>query len=127
MNASWDTIGCAPEGSHPPGANGVYYAYLRATGNGYFKTMGQRLLKGRDFNQYDRAGGPPVCIVNESFARRFWPNEDPISKRIKQGPLDRPGSWLTVVGVTNDTKAIADPRDGEVVGTVAASGRFRVR
>ena len=121
MNASWDTIGCAPEGSHPPGANGVYYAYLRATGNGYFKTMGQRLLRGRDFNQYDQAGAPPVCIVNESFVRRFWPNEDPIGKRIKQGALNRPSPWLTVVGVTNDTKAIADSRDGEVVGTLYLS------
>ncbi|HEX5175801.1 MAG TPA: ABC transporter permease, partial [Chthoniobacteraceae bacterium] len=117
-DASWNTIGCAPEGSHPPGANGVYYAYLRATGDGYFATMDQRLLRGREFNQYDHAGGKPVCIVNESFARRFWPDENPIGKRIRQGRLDGPSPWLTVVGVTNDTKAIADPRDGEVVGTI---------
>jgi len=121
MNASWDTIGCTPEGSHPPGANGVYYAYLRAIGNGYFKTMGQRLLSGRDFNQYDQVGAQPVCVVNDSFVRRFWPNEDPIGKRIKQGALDGPSPWLTVVGVTNDTKAISDSRDGEVVGTIYLS------
>jgi hypothetical protein len=56
--------------------------------------------------------------VNESFARRFWPGQDPLGKRVKQGRIDSPRPWYTVVGVVADTKAIADPRDGEVVGTV---------
>jgi hypothetical protein len=117
MDASWDTIPCAPEGSHPPEASGVFYAYLRATGPGYFSTMGQRLVQGREFTDEDRAG-TPVCIVNEAFAKRFWPNDNPIGKRIKEGRLDGPQPWLTVIGLTNDTKAVADPRDGEVVGTI---------
>ncbi len=118
MDASWDTIALAPEGSHPPEPSGVFYAYLRATGPGYFATMGQRLVQGREFTANDRPGQPPVCIVNQAFAQRFWPNENPIGKRIREGRLDSAQSWLTVVGLTNDTKAVADPRDGEVVGTI---------
>ncbi|MGI8431741.1 MAG: FtsX-like permease family protein, partial [Chthoniobacterales bacterium] len=121
MDASWDTIPLAPEGSHPPEPSGVFYAYLRATGPGYFATMGQRLVQGREFSADDRPGQPPVCIVNEAFARRFWPNENPIGKRIKEGRLDGTRPWFTFVGPTNDTKAVADPGDGEVVGAFYVS------
>jgi putative ABC transport system permease protein len=119
MDASWDLMSCVPEGSHPPEPRGVYAAYMRGTSPGYFATIGQRLLRGRDFAETDRADAPPVCIVNESFARRFWPGEDPLGKRVKSGRLDNPRPWYTVVGIVADTKSISDPRDGEVVGTVA--------
>ena len=118
MEAARDLMGCVPEGSQPVEPRGVFLAYMRATGPGYFGTIGQRLLRGRDFTETDRADSPPVCIVNESFARRFWPGQDPLGKRIKRGRLDGPRPWFTVVGVVADTKAIADPRDGEVVGSV---------
>jgi putative ABC transport system permease protein len=119
MDASWDLMSCVPEGSHPPEPRGTYAAYMRGTSPGYFATLGQRLLRGRDFAETDRADAPPVCIVNESFARRFWPGEDPLGKRVKSGRVDNPRPWYTVVGIVADTKSIADPRDGEVVGTVA--------
>ena len=119
MDASWDLMSCVPEGSHPPEPRGTYAAYMRGTSPGYFAILGQRLLRGRDFAETDRADAPPVCIVNESFARRFWPGEDPLGKRVKSGRVDNPRPWYTVVGVVADTKSIADPRDGEVVGTVA--------
>jgi ABC-type antimicrobial peptide transport system permease subunit len=51
--------------------------------------------------------------------RRFWPGQNAIGKRVKWGRLDSPRPWLEVVGVVADTKVIADPRDGEVIGTVA--------
>jgi putative ABC transport system permease protein len=119
MDASWDLMSCVPEGTHPPEPRGTYIAYMRGAGPGYFATIGQRLRRGRDFAETDRADAPPVCIVNESFARRFWPGQDPLGKRIKHGRTDSPRPWLTVVGIVADTKSIADPRDGEVVGTVA--------
>ena len=119
MDASWDLMSCVPEGSHPPEPRGTYAAYMRGTSPGYFATIGQRLLRGRDFAETDRADTPPVCIVNESFARRFWPGEDPLGKRVKSGRVDNPRPWYTVIGIVADTKSIADPRDGEVVGTVA--------
>jgi predicted permease len=119
MDASWDLMNCVPEGTHPPEPRGTYTAYMRGTAPGYFATIGQRLLRGRDFAETDRADAPPVCIVNESFARRFWPGEDPLGKRVKHGRLDSDRPSYTVVGIVADTKSIGDPRDGEVVGTVA--------
>jgi predicted permease len=119
LEAARDLMGCVPEGSQPAEPRGVYLAYMRGAGPGYFSTIGQRLLRGRDFAETDRVDSPPVCIVNESFARRFWPGQDPLGRRVKHGRLDTSRPWYTVVGVVADTKAIADPRDGEVVGTVA--------
>jgi len=118
MEAARDLMGCVPEGSQPVEPRGIFLAYMRGTAPGYFGTMGQRLLRGRDFTETDRADSPLVCIVNESFARRFWPGQESLGKRIKRGRLDDPRPWFTVVGVVADTKVIADPRDGEVVGSV---------
>ena len=54
-------------------------------GDGYFKTMEIPLLKGREFTERDAAGAPGVIIVNQAFARKFFPGEDPLGKRIKPG------------------------------------------
>ncbi len=118
MEAARNLMSCVPEGSHPAEPRGYFFAYLRGTDPGYFKTVGQSFLRGRDFSETDRAESDPVCIVNESFAKRFWPGQEALGKRVKQGRLDGPRPWYTVVGVVADTKAIADPRDGEVVGTI---------
>ena len=118
MEAARNLMSNVPEGSRPAEPRGYYLAYMRATHPGYFATVGQSLLRGRDFTEMDRADSEPVCIVNESYAKRFWPGQDPIGKRVKQGRLDSARPWFTVVGVVSDTKAIADPRDGEVVGSI---------
>jgi ABC-type antimicrobial peptide transport system permease subunit len=118
MEAARDLMGCVPEGSQPAEPRGSFLAYMRATSPGCFTTLGQALLRGRDFTSTDRVDTDPVCIVNDSFARHFWPGQDAIGKRVKSGRLDGPRPWFTVIGVVADTKAIADPRDGEVVGTV---------
>jgi putative ABC transport system permease protein len=118
MEAARDLMAIVPEGSNPPEPRGVFLAYMRGIQPGYFGTLGQRLIRGRDFAETDKANGPPVCIVNESFARRFWPGQDPLGKRIKRGRVEGPRPWYTVVGITADTKAIVDPRDGEVVGSI---------
>src|SRR4029077_12450817 len=85
----------------------------------YFKSIGQPLLQGREFLESDGPDAPLVCIVSDSIARRFWPNESPIGKRIKWGRIDDARPWFTIVGVVGDMKAIADPQDGEVVGMIA--------
>jgi putative ABC transport system permease protein len=67
----------------------------------YFETMRIAVTRGRAFTDADRDGQLPVTIVSESVARRFWPGQDPLGRRIGY-PYDSP--WLTVVGVVPDTK-----------------------
>jgi putative ABC transport system permease protein len=70
----------------------------------YFKTMGIAVLKGRGFTEQDKAGSQPVIIVNQTLARKYWPNTDPIGKRMRYpGPLDQ-NPWMQVVGVVQDVK-----------------------
>lgn len=68
---------------------------------GYFETMRIRLLRGRTFRDSDRADDPPVVVVNQAFADRYWPGEDALGKRINTGVDDR---WATVVGVVSDVR-----------------------
>ncbi|MBN1513114.1 MAG: ABC transporter permease, partial [Phycisphaerae bacterium] len=62
---------------------------------GYFSMLGVLMIRGREFSIGDSPGGVPVMIVNQAFARRFWPNQDPIGKRVKCGY----GEVREVVGV----------------------------
>ncbi len=83
-----------------PGKNGAA-SFRRALPN-YFHMMGIALLRGRDFTDLDDGVNKPrVVIINDHMARAFWPNEDPIGKRIKIGPPDS-NPWLTIVGVVRD-------------------------
>jgi putative ABC transport system permease protein len=77
---------------------------MRWASPGYFQTMGIALLSGRDFNHADVEGTLPVAIVDESLARRFYPNEDPIGKRIKRGGPQRTRPWKTIVGVVSSVR-----------------------
>ena len=119
MDASWTLMLFNVEGAPAPEPRGVYTAYSRVPVPGYFQTMGQPILQGRDFNTGDTADAPLVCIISQSIAKRFWPNDSPIGKRIRWGRLDGTRPWFTIVGVVGDMKAIADPRDGEVLGMIA--------
>jgi putative ABC transport system permease protein len=119
MDAPWTLMLFNAEGAPAPEPRGVYTAYSRVPVPGYFRSIGQPILQGRDFNASDTADAPLVCIVSQSIAKRFWPNDSPIGKRIRWGRLDGPRPWFTIVGVVGDMKAIADPRDGEVLGMIA--------
>jgi putative ABC transport system permease protein len=70
----------------------------------YFKAMGIPLLHGRPFDDSDRKDSPPVVLVNETLARRYWPDQDAVGRRMRTGSLADPGPWLTVVGVVGDIK-----------------------
>jgi putative ABC transport system permease protein len=67
----------------------------------YFKTLGIPLLQGRDFNAADTANAPGVVIVNEEFARRYFPGASPLGKRVR---TDSKGPFLEVVGVAKNAK-----------------------
>jgi putative ABC transport system permease protein len=75
-----------------------------ATSPGYFRTMGIRLLRGREFTPGDNEKAPRVVIVGETLARRFWPSEDALGKRVAFDWHPRPDDWYAVVGVVDDVK-----------------------
>ena len=84
----------APDQQHMPGAS-----YTVACPN-YFRTMGVPVLKGREFTHQDTVSSPGVIVINETMARRFWPEDDPLGKAIRFGGPD--GPRLTVAGVVGD-------------------------
>jgi putative ABC transport system permease protein len=61
------------------------------------------MLRGRDVTDVDNLGAPGVVVINEYLARRYWPGEDPIGKRITFDDPTKNPSWLTVVGVAKNT------------------------
>ncbi len=78
----------------------------------YFATMQTRLVRGQGVSDRDRLGMPINVVITETAARRLFPNEDPIGKRMKRGPADSPAPWMTIVGIARDAKlksADADP------------------
>src|SRR5215467_548919 len=75
MDAPWTLMVFNAEGAPAPEPRGVYTAYSRVPVPGYFQSIGQPLLQGRDFNARDTADAPLVCIISQSIAKCFWPNE----------------------------------------------------
>jgi putative ABC transport system permease protein len=69
----------------------------------YFRAMGMRLLSGRGFTANDREGSPPVCVVNQTFARTHFGERDPLGKRLEIG-FSEPPNWIEIGGVVNDTQ-----------------------
>ena len=68
----------------------------------YFGAMGIPLLRGRYFRDADNAGAQLVLIVNRKLAQHYWPNQDPIGKRLRVGTAEMQTPWLTVVGEVAD-------------------------
>jgi len=70
----------------------------------YFSAMGMRVAHGRFFTPDDREDRPRVTIVNETLARHFFPDQNPLGKRIKMGAATGQFPWLSIVGVVRDVK-----------------------
>ncbi len=75
----------------------------RTVAGDYFRTMGIPVHQGRDFTAQDRADSLPVGLVNESFAREYFPNESPIGSRIAWA-RGTPRRWMTIVGIVGDVR-----------------------
>ena len=108
-----DTFGISVEGRPDPGPDKRPDVITRVISPGYFDTMGIQLLRGRRFDErLDREDSTPVAVVSETMARRLWPGEDPLGKRIQPGDAD-PNGWIEVVGVVNDVRQLdltSEPR-----------------
>jgi putative ABC transport system permease protein len=70
----------------------------------YFRALETPLIKGRFFTDADNADAPRVIIVNQAFAKKFWPNEDALGKRIVMGGMSDDPKWITIVGVVDDMR-----------------------
>jgi putative ABC transport system permease protein len=67
----------------------------------YFRAMGIPLISGRAFSVIDVGSAPPVALINQDFARRFFLNENPIGKHLKFGSANQ---WITIVGIAGDVR-----------------------
>ncbi|HEY7287216.1 MAG TPA: ABC transporter permease [Vicinamibacterales bacterium] len=94
-------IGYAAEGKPSPDPASLPQSRFHIVTPDYFKTMRIPILAGRDFTDRDDLHAPLVSVVNETFARRTWPGEDPIGKRFTTPQTSGP---ITVIGVVGDTK-----------------------
>jgi putative ABC transport system permease protein len=103
LEAGWIHL-FTPEGYQPPPGAGLNQCSHSVIIGDYLQTQGVPLLRGRYFTEQDTPGSTPVLIVSESLAKRYWPNQDPIGKRLKWGPPESNDPWLTIVGVVGDVK-----------------------
>lgn len=103
-----DTRGGNPfsTGIHPwnPNAAKQQMAHTVTIGTGYFRTMQIPLRQGRDFSQSDNLEAPPVAIVNETLARRFFPENHAMGQRILFGAPEPGAHWMTVIGIIGDVR-----------------------
>lgn len=100
---TWDTVfGIMKEGDEAPQPGRMPSANHHAVSADYFQAMGIPLLKGRAFTDRDIQAAPRVVVINETMAQRFYPDEDPVGKRlhITNGPL----AWREIIGVTGDVR-----------------------
>jgi predicted permease len=121
-------------GAAPVPAGDEPTAQVHSADAGYFAAVRAPVVRGRTFDAHDAAASAPVVIVNETFAKRVWPNEDPIGRRIRTtirqiGPLARrlvPGDEHEVIGVVRDIRNTS-LRDTPEPAMYFATGQFPAR
>jgi putative ABC transport system permease protein len=103
------------EGLAAPAPGEERTARIQTISPNYFHTMLVPLRQGREFADTDGPDSMPAVIVGENLARRFWPGDNPVGKRLKVGEGESMSSWLTVVGVVSDVKYDWFNREPETV------------
>ncbi len=92
------------EGQSPGEQAGNPHANYESINPDYFAAVGIPLVEGRRFSEADGPDAGAIAIVSSAMARRFWPGQSAIGKRLKAGPVDGPAPWKTVVGVVGDVR-----------------------
>ena len=108
-----DSMGIAVEGIPDPPPDQWPDVIYRTIGPGYFTTMGIPFVRGRDFTDQDTLDTTLGVVISEKTAKHYWPNQDPIGKRLKPGASTSQSPWRTVVGVVKDVRQndfIAEPK-----------------
>ena len=85
----------------PPGQN--QSVWFRRVSSGYLDTMGMRLVSGRWLGESDDQNSPPVVVINDGLARRFFPDVDPVGQRLNMGNRESP-TWREIVGVVAEAR-----------------------
>jgi predicted permease len=98
-----NVAGFTIEGKKPP-ANQDFHARYHVASPGYFRAVGIPLVRGRFFVAGDDMKAPLALIVNRIMARRYWPNEDALGKRITFDDHPKEKDWMTIVGIVGDVK-----------------------
>jgi putative ABC transport system permease protein len=98
-------------GLPPPAAGVVRSALYAAVSPNYFRVMEIPLLRGRLFRPEDQPSTPPVILISQAFARRYFPHQDPIGRRIKFQFLRIPVVEREIVGVVGDVREVALSQD----------------
>ena len=107
-NASGDTVfqiegRAVSEETLPPDRSAEGHVYYWQILPGYFKTMGIALERGRPLEEGDNQSGRAVTVINKTMARKFWPADDPIGRRIRLSwSATEQGPWAEIVGIVND-------------------------
>ncbi|HEY3130445.1 MAG TPA: ABC transporter permease [Acidobacteriota bacterium] len=86
------------------GPNASPEADWRPVTPGYFQAMGIALVRGRFFDEHDTELSEPVAIIDESMARAYWPDDDPIGRRLKRGGRQSTNPWMKIVGVVRHVR-----------------------
>ena len=104
FSGDWSTTSFAVEGYQPPKGQPSPWGDVRGISAGYHPAMGIRLLRGRFISEADRADSRQVVVVDDETVRRYWPNSDPVGKRITFDDATKPPvKWIEVVGVVAHT------------------------
>lgn len=93
----WDRISRSPEN--------VGHALYCLSSEGYFRTLGIPLVRGRFFSEQDEMNSPHIAVISETLAQQRWPNQDPIGQIIDFGNMDGNLKPLTIVGIVGDVRA----------------------
>jgi len=104
LSGGGDAVFYTAEGQPPVTAQNRPRAYIHRVTPGFFQALNTKLVAGRTFSAEEMTGGSGVVMVSENVAKRFWPNQDPLDKRIKGGEPNSSSAWLRIIGVVGEMK-----------------------
>ncbi len=111
LSGFWGATDFSIEGQPAPPRGAMPHADFNVVSPSYFRTMQVPLLVGREFEISDTAVAPEVVLINQSLARQFWPNQNPLGKRLSPDPAMFGKTTWAIVGVVGDQKhlGVAEP------------------
>jgi len=95
------------EGRPVPAVTERPRAFYRVISPNYFRTMGIPFHRGNEFTDRDSVEMPGLAIINETAARKYWPGEDPIGRKIKRGRPESKNPWVTIVGIAGSASQLS--------------------